>query len=144
MLQELYGYAESYVALQEAFFSRRQQEGETLLEFSLALLGLMTSVKQRAHGGIPNAEVLLRDQFVEHALDGSLGLELKQFVRRHSAATLLEIRSETIRWEHEGLPGGARGRSHSVPAIFGAQCVVHFTVEQTDSEHFSPAGLSPA
>ena len=74
--------AESYVALQEAFFSRRQHEGETLLEFSLALMGLMTSVKQRAPSGIPNAEVLLRDQFVEHVLDGPLRRELKQFVRR--------------------------------------------------------------
>ena len=55
VLQELYGCAESYVVLQEAFFSRRQHEGETLLEFSLALMSLMTSVKQRAPGGIPNA-----------------------------------------------------------------------------------------
>nr|XP_046232119.1 uncharacterized protein LOC124052199 [Scatophagus argus]XP_046232120.1 uncharacterized protein LOC124052199 [Scatophagus argus] len=124
VLQELYGCAESYVALQEAFFSRRQQEGETLLEFSLALMGLMTSVKQHAPGGIPNAEVLLRDQFVEHVLDGSLRRELKQLVRRQPTATLLDARSEAIRWEREGLPGGVRGRSHSVPSVFGAQCVV--------------------
>ncbi|XP_061574028.1 uncharacterized protein LOC133440726 [Cololabis saira] len=123
-LQELYGCAESYVALQEAFFSRRQHEGETLLEFSLALMSLMTSVKQRAPSGIPNAEVLLRDQFVEHVLDGSLRRELKQFVRRQPTSTLLEARGEAIRWEREGLPGGVRGRSHSVPSVFGAQCVV--------------------
>ncbi|KAK0150708.1 hypothetical protein N1851_008178 [Merluccius polli] len=124
VLQELYGCAESYVALQEAFFSRRQQEGETLLEFSLVLMGLMASVKQRAPSGIPNAEVLSRDQFVEHVLDGALRRELKQFVRRQPTATLLEVRSEAIRWEREGLPGVVRGRSHSVPSIFGAQCVV--------------------
>ena len=124
VLEELYMCAESYVALQEAFFSRRQHEGETLLEFSLALMGLMTSVKQRAPSGIPNAEVLLRDQFVEHVLDGPLRRELKQFVRRQPTATLLEARSEAIRWEREGLPGGVRGRSHSVPSVFSAQCVV--------------------
>lgn len=118
VLQEL------YVALQEAFFSRWQLEGETLLEFSLALMGLMTSVKQRAPSGIPNTEVLLRDQFVEHVLEGSLHRELKQFMRRQPTATLLEVRSEAIRWEREGLPRGSRGRSHSVPSVFGAQCVV--------------------
>ncbi|XP_029941466.1 uncharacterized protein LOC115383427 [Salarias fasciatus] len=48
VLQELYGCSESYVALQEAFFSRRQQEGETLHAFSLALMSLMASVKARA------------------------------------------------------------------------------------------------
>nr|XP_055073694.1 uncharacterized protein LOC129453459 [Misgurnus anguillicaudatus]XP_055073695.1 uncharacterized protein LOC129453459 [Misgurnus anguillicaudatus] len=121
ILQEIYGCCESYLALQEAFFSRRQQEGETLQEFSLALMNLMASVKQRAPSEIPNAEVLLRDQFVEHVLDGALRRELKQCVRRQPAATLLEVRTEAIQWEREGLPGGARGRSHSVPSALGFQ-----------------------
>lgn len=121
VLQELYGCSDSYVALQEAFFSRRQQEGETLQEFSLALMSLMASVKQRAPSDMPNAEVLLRDQFAEHVIDGALRRELKQFVRRQPTATLLEVRGEAIRWEREGLPGGARGRSHSVPSLLGLQ-----------------------
>jgi len=87
-------------------------------------MSLMTSVKRRAPGGTPKAEVLLGDQFVEHGLDGSLRRELKQFVRQQPTATLLEARSEAIRWKREGLPGGVRGRSHSVPSVFGAQCVV--------------------
>ena len=43
-LRELYGCSLSYVALQEPFFSRRQREGETLLESSLALMGLQEKV----------------------------------------------------------------------------------------------------
>lgn len=121
ILQELYGCSESYVALQEAFFSRRQQEGETLQEFSLSLMGLMERVKQRAPINMPNAEALLRDQFVEHVCDSSLRRELKQLVRRQPIYTLLEVRSEAIWWEQEGLSGGVRGRSHSVPSVFGVQ-----------------------
>lgn len=121
ILQELYGCSESYVALQEAFFSRKQQEGETLQEFSLALMGLMERVKQRAPVGMPNAGALLRDQFVEYVLDGSLRRELKQLVRRQPDYTLLDVRTEAIRWEREGLPGGARGRSYSVPTVLGVQ-----------------------
>lgn len=121
VLRELYGCTDSYVALQEAFFSRRQQEGETLQEFSLALMSLMASVRQCAPSEVPNADVLLRDQFVENVIDGSLRRELKQFVRRQPAASLLEVRAEAIRWEREGLPGGVRGRSHSVPSVMGLQ-----------------------
>lgn len=121
VLTELYGCSDSYVALQEAFFSRRQQEGETLQEFSLALLSLMSSVKQRAPDDMQNAEVLLRDQFVEHVIDCALRRELKQFVRRQPTAALLDARAEAIRWEREGLPGGNRGRSHSVPSVLGLQ-----------------------
>ncbi|XP_060719718.1 retrovirus-related Pol polyprotein from transposon 412 [Tachysurus vachellii] len=124
VLRELYGCSLSYVALQQAFFSRGQQEGETLLEFSLALMGLLEKVKQQAPHAIPNAEVLLRDQFVEHVLDISLRRELKQLVRRQPTSTLLEVRSEAIRWEREGMPGGARGRSQSVPLAYGIQYAV--------------------
>lgn len=119
ILQELYGCSESYVALQEAFFSRRQQEGETLQEFSLALMGLMEKVKRCAPTHMPNAAALLRGQFAEHVLDGSLRRELKQLVRRQPDSTLLDVRAEAIRWEREGLSGGAGSRSHSVPSLFG-------------------------
>lgn len=123
-LRELYGCAESYVALQEAFYSRRQLEGETLQEFSLALLGLFDRLKQQSPHPILNADVVLRDQFIECVLDNALRRELKQLARRQPAATLLDVRGEAIRWEREGMPGGARGRSQSAPLVQGIQCGV--------------------
>lgn len=90
ILKELYGNAQSYVTLQQAFFSRRQREGETL-QFSLALMALMEQVKQSAPDGMRNAEVLLRDQFVEHVVDSALRRELKQYVRCVPTATLFEV-----------------------------------------------------
>ena len=125
ILRELYGCSQSYVALQQAFFSRKQQDGETLLEFSLALMSIMDRVKHRAPDGLVNAEVLLRNQFSEHVIDGALWRELKQLIRRQPTMTMLELRAEAIRWEHEGMPGGARGRSQSVPSIHGVQYAVH-------------------
>ncbi|XP_048833172.1 uncharacterized protein LOC125709115 [Brienomyrus brachyistius] len=125
ILQELYGCKQSYVALQEAFFSRRQQEGEGLQEFSLALLSLMGKVTQAAPGAVPNAEVLLRDQFIEYVRDGALRRELKRFVRHQPTATLLDARSEAIRWEREGTPSVTRGRSYSFPEVSGIQYGVH-------------------
>lgn len=125
ILQELYGCSDSYVALQEAFFSRRQEEGETLQEFSLALMGLMERVRQQAPTAMLNAESLLRDQFVEHVSNSALRRELKQMVRRQPDATLLDVRTEAIQWEREGLPGGVRGRSNSIPLVVGVQYGVH-------------------
>ncbi len=120
-LRDLYGCTKSYVALQESFFSRRQQDGESLLEFSLALMNLLEKVKCQSPYGMPNAETLLRDQFVEYVSDGALRHELKQLVRRQPTATLLDVRSEAIRWEREGMLGGTRGRSQSVPSAYGIQ-----------------------
>lgn len=131
ILQDLYGCSESYVALQEAFFSRRQQEGESLLEYSLALMSLMSKVKASAPADLVNSEILLRDQFVEQVLDGSLRRDLKQYVRRTPAATLLDVRGEAIRWEREGLPAVMRGRSNSVPSAFGIQYAVQGGYQQS-------------
>lgn len=89
-------------------FSQQQQEGETLYEFSLALMSLMASVKERAPSGMINADVLLHDQFVEYVLAVALCRELKQLVRRQPTATLLDVQGEAISWECEGLPGGRR------------------------------------
>lgn len=70
ILTKLSGCVQSYVILQQSFFSMRQQDGETLLEFSLGLMALMDRVKQTAPDALPNAELLLCDQFVEHVRDG--------------------------------------------------------------------------
>ncbi|XP_073724605.1 uncharacterized protein [Misgurnus anguillicaudatus] len=121
ILHELYGCTKSYVALQESFFSRRQQDGETLVEFSLALMNLLERIRSQSPHGMPNSEVLLRDQFVEYVSDGALRRELKQLVRRQPTATLFDVRSEALRWEREGMPGGVRGRSQSVPSAYGIQ-----------------------
>lgn len=124
VLQELYGCSRSYVSLQEDFFSRKQQEGETLQEFSHALLCLMDKVLKKAPNGLVNEKVLLRDQFVEYVSDCSLSRELKQFVRAHPTTTLIDVCSEAIRWEREGMSGGGRGRSYSVPSAIGFQHTV--------------------
>lgn len=142
ILQELYGCVQSYITLQQAFFSRHQLEGETLQEFSLALMALMARVRQRAPDGMPNADVLLRDQFIEHVLDCSLRRELKQLVRRQPTATLLELRSEAIRWEREGLPGGARGRSASLPPSYGLQYGVQGRVQPKPNDASHKSDLS--
>lgn len=53
-------------------------------------MNLMALVKERAPSGMINAEVLLRDQFVECVFNGALRHELKQMVRRQPTAYLLD------------------------------------------------------
>ncbi|KAL2102172.1 hypothetical protein ACEWY4_001340 [Coilia grayii] len=117
ILNDLYGCSQSYVSLQEAFFSRRQLEGESLQEYSHALFRLMDQVVASAPNGVPNSDILLRDQFIENVLDPSLRRVLKQSVRSNSVATLLDVRSEALRCEREGRVGEGRQRSYSVPSL---------------------------
>ena len=122
ILQELYGCAQSYVALQEQFFSRKQLDGESLLEYSHALFALMEKVVKNAPNTMPNSEILLRDQFIENVNDCTLRRELRQVVRRHPEYSLLDVRGEAIRWEREGRPNDMWARGYSRPC--GNQCQV--------------------
>lgn len=91
------------------------------MEFSLALFGLLEKVKQKSPYAMPNFQVLLRDQFIEHVNDSALRRELKQLVRGQPTLTLLDVRGEALRWEREGMPGSSRGRSHLLPSAYGIQ-----------------------
>ncbi|KAA0710593.1 hypothetical protein E1301_Tti015735 [Triplophysa tibetana] len=131
ILKELYWSSQSYIALQQNFFSRKQLEGESLQEYSHALFALMDKVVQQAPGGMTNSVVLPRDQFVEHVLDSGLRRELKRFVRLNPDSTLLDVRKEAIRWVEEGFHYEMRERSHSVPTSSALQYRVQGQIDSS-------------
>lgn len=124
ILLSQYGCPMSFIAVKEAFYARRQQEGESLREFSHALFSLMDKMIQSCpERRIPEAARLLSDQFVEGVRDGNLSRELKRIVREHPDYDLHTLRDEGLRWEREGRVGVEPGRfrTYSVPAVYSIQ-----------------------
>lgn len=92
-------------------------------EFSHALLCLMDKIKQTSPDPVYQADVLLRDQFIERVIDVDLHRELKRLVRQTPGLSMLEVQAAAIQREHEGRPSGfTRGRSYSVPSLCAMQC----------------------
>lgn len=116
VLLDLYGCSQSLVSLQKQFFQRRQQEGESLREYSHALMALMEAMKRKNLQGICDPDFTLRDQFIEHMRDGNLRRELKRQVRSNVELSFLEVRAEAIRWVDEGETVSVRPRAHSCAA----------------------------
>lgn len=102
ILKSMYHGKSTFVQLQQKFFERKQQEGESLMEFSHSLMSLMEAVLSSDPNSVPNTDQVLRDQFVEHVKDVTLRRELKRFVRQNPCCSLLEVRGEAIRWVEEG------------------------------------------
>ncbi|KAL1278784.1 hypothetical protein QQF64_025457 [Cirrhinus molitorella] len=122
VLRELYSSSVSYVILQQQFFDRKQKEGESLQEFSHALMGLMDKVRKANSNVVSDYQVVLRDQFCENVQDHTLRRELKRLVRQDSSLNLLDLRKEAMRWVEEGQP--QRNRSSKVaPYSFETQVV---------------------
>lgn len=81
------------------FFSGKQLDGESLQEYSHALISLMDKVRQVSPDAVPQPGVLLRDQFIEHVMDSALRHELKRLVRQTPGLSMLKVQAATIRWE---------------------------------------------
>lgn len=109
ILTENYSCSQSYVAAQLQFFQRTQREGESLRDYSHALKSLMDVVIQKTPVGIPNPDVLLRDQFIENVLDDMLRRELKQQVTQDSTISFVDLRGIALRWAEVSRRGG-RGK----------------------------------
>lgn len=128
ILIEIYGCTKSFIALQKQFFQRKQLEGESIWEFSHALLSLMEAITRRNSAGIPNPDHTVRDQFAENVRDGLLRRELKRSIRLNPDSSFLTIRSEAVRWveegDHVGMP---RTRAYSCDsrAQVTGECSTH-------------------
>lgn len=104
ILKEPYGCAQPYVSLQQAFlafFSWHQLGGETAHKFSLAIMALMAQVKQCTPDGVPNADVLFRDQFIEHVLDCLFG---------ETSSNLFTVSQLSTCWTYAVRQFAGRGR----------------------------------
>lgn len=107
----------SFISLKEAFYARKQLEGESLREFSHALFSLMDKMIQSCpERRIPDAAQLLRDQFMECVYDGNLSRELRRIVREHPNYDLHDLRDEAVKWEREGRLWENKARTYSVPS----------------------------
>lgn len=80
----------------------------------------MEKVVASAPARLPNAAVLLRDQFVENVNDSALRRELKQLVHGNTELSPLDVCAEAIRWECEGRPNSSSER-YPVPSLCAAQ-----------------------
>ena len=109
-----FGCDQTYVTLQRQFFQRRQQENESIREFSHALLHLMDLLKCKDPRGVSRPELVIRDTFIENVRDAKLQRELAHLVRQHPNHSFTEVRKAAIKWEKRGPPiGTPRARAYS-------------------------------
>lgn len=139
VLRELYGSSHSHNSLQRRFFNRKQLEGESLLEYSHALMILMDQVNKSNVNVVSNPQVVLRDQFCEGVRDRLLSRELKGLVRQHVDWLLFDVRKEAIQWVTEGESLLFTSRSKQIPVSSEAQ--VGVACEAASLEHSELAEL---
>lgn len=103
-LREAFREKRSTPQLLHAFYARRQLDGEDLRDYSHALSQLLNSALQQSSDAVANAQLALRDQFIEGVRDSALRRELRRLVREKPGSSLFDVREEAIMWALEDRP----------------------------------------
>ena len=103
-LRQAFGEKRSTSQLLQAFYGRKQREGEDLRNFSHALSQMLSSVMKQSPTALSDDKRAIRDQFIEGVSDLSLRRELRKFIRDKPDATFIEVRDEAIMWTVEDKP----------------------------------------
>lgn len=98
ILREVYGCSHSAISLQRRFYNRKQRNGESLLDYSHALMSLMDQIVQADEQVEPKSQRDLRDQFCEGVRDQSLSVRLRDKVRSNPCWTIRDARKEAVDW----------------------------------------------
>lgn len=101
----MYGQPQSLTKLQKQFFDRRQQDGETIREYSHALMAIMELINHCKVREAWCGDFALRDKFAENVCDVSLRRELKRTIQQRPTISFFELRSEALQWGEDAECG---------------------------------------
>lgn len=127
ILREVYGQPQSLTRLQKGFFDRRQREGESIREYSHALMAIIDDINHCDVKQTWCSDFALRDQFAENVRDLALRRELKKVIWQNLRISFFDLRREALWWE-DGDGGGGQNRRLVSSCEMGGEVVESNTV----------------
>lgn len=97
-LRTLFQDEDTIAQIQQTFYQRGQRKGESLQQYSLALLKIMDRLCKKQKSIIGNRELMLRERFIDGVLDGQLKREMRRFAMDHPDVPFQEFRTIIMRW----------------------------------------------
>lgn len=133
ILREVYGCSHSLTSLQRRFFNRKQREGESLLDYSHALMSLMDQIVESDEQAKPKSQRDLRDQFCEGVRDQSLSIRLRDKVRLNPRWTIRDVRREAVEWTTQ-CEGQLFKQKDKHSSLFSNEVQVQASCESVDNK----------
>ena len=98
ILNDIYGNKNTFSQLQKKLFSREQQPGESIDDYSYALIDLLIQMEKMDPKLRDNSDQILKDIFSEGVADIPLKHEMKRLNREKTEQRYFEMRDEAKRW----------------------------------------------
>lgn len=98
LLEQIYGVKETLIELQQQFFSRNQEETESLDEYSHVLMEQLLVLKAKEPRNFHNQDEILKQKFAAGVLDISLRRHLKNLNADQSDLKFFQLRNRADEW----------------------------------------------
>lgn len=97
-LKLLYRSKDTLLQLQEKFYSRNQQQGESLEEYAVSLMEVIAQICDKTKMSSTDKAKMIKSKFADGVSDVILRRELVRLNEERSTLSFLELRQHAIEW----------------------------------------------
>lgn len=101
IIKSVFASTETLGALQQQFYQRDQKHGESLQNYSLALMKLLDKIVAKDENAVTDFDEMLKERFVEGIRDSSLRREIRRFSFEKKAMSFGEFRQKVLQWSED-------------------------------------------
>ena len=98
ILKEVYGLKDSILQLEKDFYSRNQEVGEDLADYSLALMEILMNIEKKDSKYAQSGEERLKNRFADGVGDVALKRELNRLNKERPKLKFHQLRDEALDW----------------------------------------------
>ena len=132
IIRDAFGERANASQLLRSFYERRQQEDESVTDYSHELAAHVDRLESASPRHVVNRDCMLRDQLVENVREPLLRWELRKKTESTPDASFIEVRDVAVRWstETDGSKRRARVATQKVATEDGVMSMLKVIAEQ--------------
>ena len=102
VLKAVYGSHDTWIQLQQQFYSRDQKPGEDLMDYTYVLMDILLELRDKVPSGVKDMDNLLKQRVAEGVTDVTLKRELHRLNEERPSMKFHELREHAKDWLDSG------------------------------------------
>jgi len=109
---------QTLASLQQQFYQRNQEPGETLQKYSLALMKLVDKIELKDSKAITDKDTMLKEKFVDGIQDDGLRREMRKSLQENKSLKFPKFRETVLVWAEDNRTKLFQVKSEHINADF--------------------------
>ena len=105
VLREVYGNHDTWIQLQQQFYSRDQKPGEDFMQYTYSLMDILLELRDKLPEGVKDMDSLLKQRVAEGVVDVTLKRELHRLNEERDKMKFHKFREHAKEWLDSGKKG---------------------------------------